>query len=127
MKLRTTIRTVLTVLVYGFALVAGTSLLAPDPTDPLLAVPAMSGAVSLGHALYADTLDELGYAIVGLWATLLLVSVCLGLVSTFVLSDGREVALAGPVWVVGATVVLVGGYVCRLDDARIRPTTPDSR
>ena len=126
MNVRAAIRTLLTVLVYGFCISLGSTLLLPNPTDPLLAVPLGSGTLLLGHALHTGRLDELGTAIVGLWASLLLATVALGVASEFMFPVGGQVELAGPATALGVTLVLVGGYALSVRTTDPSPLATES-
>jgi hypothetical protein len=111
------VRRLLTLLVYAVAIVLGGGVLVPDPTHPLLAVPLLSGAGVLAHAVTTDHLDQAGYAIAGMWAAVLATSVVTGVVGLFADADlapltGLPIAsLAGTV---GVTAVLVAGYLFTL-------------
>lgn len=54
------------VLVYGMAIFLGFYLFAPVSGRLLAAIPLGATLVVIAHAVRADRLDELGYAIVGL-------------------------------------------------------------
>ena len=111
------LRRLLTLAVYAVAILLGGSLLVPDPTHPLLVVPLLAGAAVLAHASRTDHLDQVGYAIGGMWAAVLLLSVVTGVVETaggvdlLPLTGVPAASVAGTV---GVTAVLVAGYLFTL-------------
>lgn len=118
MTARHWIRVLLAVLVYGTAISIGGALFVSDPTDPILVVPVGGGLAVIAHAVRTAQLDEVGYAVGGMWATILVVSVGVGVVEMVALS-GRSLA-SDSVDVLGAvvvTTVLIVGYVVALKRA----------
>ncbi|MFD1567334.1 hypothetical protein [Halolamina litorea] len=108
-----TLRRFLATVVYGLAVLLGGSLLVPSPTHPLIAVPVLAGGASLVHAVETHHLDELGYAIAGMWAAVLALSVSAGVVGT--VGGGLDplvsVPLASVLGTVAVAAVLVAGYL----------------
>jgi hypothetical protein len=104
-------RSLLVAALYGSVLFLGTSLFVPNHTDPLVGIPMLCGSGLVVHAWKTNRLDELGYAVIGLWAMILVVSVSLGLARAFLDTGGEiPVATGRLVGTIGLTGVLVGGY-----------------
>jgi hypothetical protein len=64
--LRDTVVTYGSALVYVVLLYLGANVLLSDPATPLRHVPFLAGVVLVVHALFAENLDPVAYAIVGL-------------------------------------------------------------
>ena len=128
MALQQSIRIAVTILVYAFAVVLGGSVLVPDPTDPLLVVPVLGGGVLIVHALWTTHLDELGYAILWLWAAVLAMSVGAVVVETAVVTGElppiASVPTARVVGTLGLTAVLTAVYLLLVgnDDSDTGPS-----
>lgn len=106
---RDRIRTLFAMTVYSVAIGLGGAAFVSDPRSELIAVPIGSGFLLAFHALRARTLDELGYAVTGMWAAILAVSAATGIRNEFLLPGAIDPTT--PAGVVGITVVLVGGYL----------------
>lgn len=113
-ELRRQTRDALTVLVYSVTVFLGSVLFVPDPTSLLVFLPVIVGSALLVHALRTANLDELGYAIIGLWLAILLLSGGTGVVDTFVVGGQLAPLTAIPatrvLGTVGLLTVLVGTY-----------------
>ncbi|WP_323677243.1 hypothetical protein [Halorubellus sp. PRR65] len=130
MAIRQQLRRLLTGIIYSAAIVLGAGILVADPTSPLLGIPVLVGGGLIIHALNTAHLDELGYAIMGLWATLLVLSVSTGIAKTFLFSRTHapiaEIPAAQVIGTLGLTIVLVGSYVYLLDRGRSDVRDPPS-
>lgn len=121
---QSSLRVALTVFVYVVAVVLGGSLFVPDPTSPWIVLPPLAAGILVVHAVKTAHLDELGYAIAGMWATLLAISIGAVVVGALV-SGGRgfpalvEVPFASAVGTVGVTIVLVATYLWFVGSGRI--------
>ncbi|OYR39740.1 hypothetical protein DJ82_03390 [Halorubrum sp. Ib24] len=109
------LRTVVAVAVYWTAIALGGSVLLPDPTRPLVAIPVIGGAVVVAHAVRADRLVELGYAVGTLWIAVLVLSVGTGVVDVVAAPEGEIAPLAdfpaiAAVGTVGLFGILVAAY-----------------
>ncbi|WP_089667490.1 hypothetical protein [Halobacterium jilantaiense] len=112
------LRLVVTASVYFTAVSLGAGIFVVDPVRPLLFVPVCTGAVLLGHAVTTANLDELGYAIMGLWTGVLSLSV-LGAVTDAFLSQRAvppvvTLPAARVLGTVGLVAILVAAYVHRV-------------
>ena len=115
------LRTVVAVAVYWTAIALGGSVLLPDPTGPLVAIPVLGGAVVVAHAVRADRLVELGYAVGTLWIAVLVLSVGTGVVDlvaapegeTAPLADSPAIAAVGTVGLFGVLVAAYAAFVGR--------------
>ena len=115
------LRTVVAVAVYWTAIALGGSVLLPDPTGPLVAIPVLGGAVVVAHAVRADRLVELGYAVGTLWIAVLVLSVGTGVVDlvaapegeTAPLADSPAIAAVGTVGLFGVLVAAYAAFVRR--------------
>ncbi|RLM66936.1 hypothetical protein DVK05_06820 [Halorubrum sp. Atlit-8R] len=95
MSVPDSLRTVVAVAVYWTAIALGGSVLLPDPTSPLAAVPILGGGAVVAHAARTGRLVELGYAVGTMWLAVLALSVGTGVVDVFVLPAGEIAPLAG--------------------------------
>jgi len=123
------LRTVVAVAVYWTAIALGGSVLLPDPTGPLVAIPVLGGAVVVAHAVRAGRLVELGYAVGTLWIAVLVLSAGTGVVDVVAapagaiepLADSPTIAAVGTVGLFGVLVAayaaFVGRSAARDDDA----------
>ena len=115
MSLPDWLRTVVAVVVYWTAIALGGSVLLPDPTSPLVAVPVLGGGAVVAHAARTDRLVELGYAVGTMWIAVLALSVGTGVVDVLGAPSGEIAPLAdypgvGAVGTVGLLGVLVVAY-----------------
>ena len=115
MSVSDSLRTVAAVAVYWTAIALGGSVLLPDPTSPLVAVPVLGGGVVVAHAARTDRLVPLGYAVGTMWIAVLTLSIATGVVDVFAVPDGRIAPLAdypeaSAVGTVGLLAVLVAAY-----------------
>ncbi|MCD2200940.1 hypothetical protein LPA44_13705 [Halobacterium sp. KA-4] len=108
------IKLILLTLVYFWALTLGAGLLVVSPVRVFLIVPTLAALGLLGHAVIKDHLDELGYAIMWLWATILALIVGELIVETFILKRDIpplvELPIPRTLGTVGLVVVLVTTY-----------------
>jgi hypothetical protein len=115
------LRTVVAVTVYWTAIALGGSVLLPDPTRPLVAIPVLGGAVVVAHAMRAGRLVELGYAVGTLWVAVLVLSVGTGAVDVVAgpergiapLADSPTIAAVGTVGLFGVLVAAYTAFVRR--------------
>ena len=115
------LRTVVGVAVYWAAIALGGSVLLPDPTSPLVAVPVLGGGAVVAHAARTDRLVELGYAVGTMWLAVLALSIGTGVVDVVAAPDGPIAPLAdypgiaaiGTVGLVAVLVVAYGAFVRR--------------
>ncbi|AFO55369.1 hypothetical protein [Natrinema sp. J7-2] len=117
------LRTLVIVGVYAlFIFIPGFGLVA-EPTDVLVVLPIGCGSLLLVHAVTTNQLDELVYAIMGLYAALLLTSVSLSLMSVIApnVVPSDLVGTTGPV---GVTTVLVGGYLLAMREHGLQTVPP---
>ncbi|WP_049971348.1 hypothetical protein [Haladaptatus cibarius] len=114
-----------TIVVYAVFIYVGGTLFVPTPTHALLAIPLVCGSFLILHAVQTAQLDELGYAIMGLYATLLVVSVSLGIVETVMGSDVSS-HLGGAVGTLSLSAVFVGWYAFITQHANNRYATASS-
>ena len=130
MAIRQHLRRLLTGSMYSAAIVLGAGILVVDPPSPLLGIPVLVGGSLIIHASNTAHLDELGYAIMGLWATLLALSVGTGIAETVLFSRTRAPIAESPaaegIGTLGLTIVLVGGYVYLIDRGRSDVRDPPS-
>ena len=115
MSVPDSLRTVVAVAVYWTAIALGGSVLLPDPTSPLVALPILGGGAVVAHAARTDRLVPLGYAVGTMWLAVLALSVGTGVVDVFVLPAGEIAPLAGypgvaAVGTVGLFGVLLAAY-----------------
>jgi hypothetical protein len=89
------LRTVVAVAVYWTAIALGGSVLLPDPTSPLAAVPILGGGAVVAHAARTGRLVELGYAVGTMWLAVLALSVGTGVVDLVAPPAGEIAPLAG--------------------------------
>lgn len=122
------LRLLLTGILYSAAIVLGAGILVVDPPRPLLGIPVLVGGGLIIHASKTAQLDELGYAIMGLWATLLALSVSTGIAETVLFSRTRapvaEIPVAQVIGTFGLSIVLVSGYVYLIDRERLEVHDP---
>ena len=116
MSLPDSLRTVVAVAVYWSAIALGGSVLLPDPTSPLVAVPVVGGGAVVAHAARTDRLVPLGYAVGTMWLALLALSVGTGVVDVVAPPAGEIAPLAdypgiAAIGTVGLLTVLVLAYV----------------
>ncbi|WP_434521649.1 hypothetical protein [Halorubrum sp. AS12] len=119
MSLPDSLRTVVAVAVYWTAIALGGSVLLPDPTSPLVAVPILGGGAVVAHAAWADKLVELGYAVGAMWIAVLALSIGTGVVDVVAAPDGEIAPLAdspgiAAIGTVGLFVVLLVAYAAFL-------------
>jgi hypothetical protein len=115
------LRTVVAVAVYWTAIALGGSVLLPDPTSPLAAVPILGGGAVVAHAARTDRLVPLGYAVGTLWLAVLALSVGTGVVDVFAapsgdiapLADYPGVAAFGTVGLFGVLLAAYAAFVRR--------------
>ncbi|MEZ3162922.1 hypothetical protein ABNG03_01960 [Halorubrum sp. RMP-47] len=115
MSLPDSLRTVVAVAVYWSAIALGGSVLLPDPTSPLVAVPIVGGGAVVAHAARTDRLVPLGYAVGTMWLAVLALSVGTGVVDVVAppaeeiapLADYPGIAAIGTV---GLLAVLIAAY-----------------
>ena len=115
MSLPDSLRTVVAVVVYWTAIALGGSVLLPDPTSPLAAVPILGGGAVVAHAAHTDRLVELGYAVGTMWLAVLALSIGTGVVDVVAPPAGEIAPLAdypgiAAFGTVGLLVVLVVAY-----------------
>ncbi|WP_128906658.1 hypothetical protein [Halorubrum amylolyticum] len=121
MSLPDPLRTVVAVAVYWTAIALGGSVLLPDPTSPLAAVPILGGGAVTAHAARTDRLVELGYAVGTMWLVVLALSVGTGVVDLVAAPDGEiaplagfpDVAALGTVGLLGVLVVAYAAFARR--------------
>lgn len=90
----------------------GFYLFEPVSSGLLAAIPLVTTLVVIGHAVRVERLDELGYAIVGLWGTLFALVALLGVWTELVPPRGvRPFDPVGIPGMFGAIAVLIGGYL----------------
>jgi hypothetical protein len=109
------LRTVVAVAVYWTAIALGGSVLLPDPTSPLVAVPVLGGGAVVAHAARTDRLVELGYAVGTMWLAVLALSIGTGVVDVVAPPAGQIAPLAdypgiAAIGTVGLMAVLVVAY-----------------
>ena len=115
------VRTVVAVAVYWTAIAIGGSVLLPDPTSPLVAVPVLGGGAVVAHAARTDRLVELGYAVGTMWIAVLALSIGTGVVDVVAppageiapLADYPGIAAIGTVGLVAVLVVAYAAFVRR--------------
>ena len=115
------VRTVVAVAVYWTAIAIGGSVLLPDPTSPLVAVPVLGGGAVVAHAARTDRLVELGYAVGTMWIAVLALSLGTGVVDVVAppageiapLADYPGIAAIGTVGLVAVLVVAYAAFVRR--------------
>ena len=115
MSLPDSLRTVVAVAVYWTAIALGGSVLLPDPTSPLVAVPVLGGGAVVAHAARTDRLVELGYAVGTMWLAVLALSIGTGVVDVVAPPAGQNAPLAdypgiAAIGTVGLMAVLVVAY-----------------
>ncbi|WP_254762332.1 hypothetical protein [Natrinema marinum] len=103
------IRVIVTSVVYSIAIGLGGYVFVPNTAPVLLAVPFVSGCLLLLHAIQTTNLDELGFAIVGMWTAILALSVAIGVLDELFRSQAVDLTTA--LGTVGITIVLVAGYL----------------
>jgi hypothetical protein len=109
--MRATVRRVLLGLVYAAVFLASATLLVPDPTGPLAAVPVVCGWAVAAHALTTDRERALAYTTVSFFGVLLTVAVLSGVVAATVGPDGPpSKAVAQPLTTLGAAAALLALY-----------------
>ncbi|MYL66461.1 hypothetical protein [Halorubrum distributum] len=121
MPLPDSLRTVVAVAVYWTAIALGGSVLLPDPTSPLVAVPVLGAGAVVAHAARTDRLVELGYAVGTMWLAVLALSIGTGVVDVVAppageiapLADYPGVAAVGTVGLIAVLVVAYGAFVRR--------------
>lgn len=112
MLAKETLAQLLTVLIYGMAILIGAIALAPSSTGLLIVLPLAVAVVIIAHAIATKHLNELGYAIVGLYGALLLLSVTLGILQELVPPRGvRPFDPVGLPGVVGVAIFVTGAYL----------------
>ncbi|ELZ45681.1 hypothetical protein C463_06077 [Halorubrum californiense DSM 19288] len=124
MSLPGSLRTVAAVAVYWTAIALGGSVLLPDPTSPLVAVPTLGGGAVVAHAAHTDRLVELGYAVGTMWIAVLALSIGTGVVDVFALprreiaplADYPGIAAIGTVGLLGVLVVAYAAFSRRSDE-----------
>jgi hypothetical protein len=115
------LRTVVAVAVYWTAIALGGSVLLPDPTGPLAAVPILGGGAVAAHAARTDRLVELGYAVGTMWLAVIALSIGTGVVDVAApptgaiapLADSPGIAAIGTVGLLGVLVVAYAAFVRR--------------
>lgn len=108
------LRFLFTALVYVTAIALGAGVFVVNQPRLLVVVPLVTGGVLLGHAAKSGTLDELGRAIMWLWAAVLAISVVGTVTEAFVLYGAVAPLVEIPVRVLGTftlVAVLVAAYV----------------
>ena len=121
MSLPDSLRTVVAVAVYWTAIALGGSVLLPDPTSPLAAVPILGGGAVVAHAARTDRLVELGYAVGTMWLAVLALSIGTGVVDVVAppageiapLADYPGIAAIGTVGLMAVLVVAYAAFVRR--------------
>jgi len=109
MSVSDSLRTVVAVVVYWTAIALGGSVLLPDPTSPLVALPVLGGGAVVAHAARTGRLVPLGYAVGTMWLAVLALSVGTGVVDVVGTPDGEIAPLADyPVPAALGTVGLFG-------------------
>jgi hypothetical protein len=115
------LRTAVAAAVYWTAIALGGSVLLPDPTSPLVAVPVLGGGAVVAHAARTDRLVELGYAVGTMWIAVLALSLGTGVVDVVAppageiapLADYPGIAAIGTVGLVAVLVVAYAAFVRR--------------
>ncbi|QUO48783.1 MULTISPECIES: hypothetical protein [Halorubrum] len=121
MPLPDSLRTVVAVAVYWTAIALGGSVLLPDPTSPLVAVPILGGGAVVAHAARTDRLVPLGYAVGTMWLAVLALSIGTGVVDVVAppageiapLADYPGIAAVGTVGLIAVLVAAYGAFVRR--------------
>ncbi|WP_424015834.1 hypothetical protein ACOZ35_07900 [Halorubrum xinjiangense] len=122
------LRTVVAVAVYWTAIALGGSVLLPDPTSPLVAVPVLGGGAVVAHAARTDRLVELGYAVGTMWLAVLALSIGTGIVDVVAPPAGEIAPLAdypgiAAIGTVGLLAVLVVAYAAFVRRSAAREAT----
>jgi hypothetical protein len=108
------IRLTVTAFAYYMTIFLGTGILVVNPARFLLIIPLLTGTVLLGHAIKTANLDELGYAIMWLWAGALALVIVGAVSETVVQADVpplAEVPVARVLGTFGLITILVAAYV----------------
>ena len=121
MSVSNPLRTAVAAAVYWTAIALGGSVLLPDPTSPLVAVPVLGGGAVVAHAARTDRLVELGYAVGTMWIAVLALSLGTGVVDVVAppageiapLADYPGIAAIGTVGLVAVLVVAYAAFVRR--------------
>jgi hypothetical protein len=121
MSVSDSLRTVVAVVVYWTAIALGGSVLLPDPTSPLVALPVLGGGAVAAHAARTGRLVPLGYAVGTMWLAVLALSVGTGVVDVVGTPDGEIAPLAdypvpaalGTVGLFGVLLVAYAAFVRR--------------
>ena len=115
MSALTSIRLIVTAVVYFTAISLGAGVLVVNTAPLLLTVPLLTGAVLFGHAVKTANLDELGYATMWLWAAVLALSVAGMAAEEFILQRDiaplAEIPVARVLGTFSLITILVAAYM----------------